>query len=244
MVKQQSVLHRISLVAWLLQALLRVTPVGAFSPFSKLAFASCCRQRRTVFTTLLFSNSNNNNNEPTFYNDFEDYNNNEEEDDDDDDEFIDTANLGDWRAFRKSLTGDSKSLESHSKENEKVLRTQSEFLADEYTNQVWAQATPVPEVGGFLARMPLEVEIYRNHKHSMMGKKLRKKYESQKLVEGGMVWYRNAKLLVEEEMQKIANQAEHGQIDYSSLDEESTEMLQLYLDNQVSLYLFPWESFG
>jgi hypothetical protein len=147
--------------------------------------------------TLLFSSSNE---PPTFYNDFEGF-----DDDDDDEGYIDTNQLGDWRAFRKSLGGET---------------------------QVWAHATATPEVGGFLARMPLEVEIYRNHKHSIMGKKLRRQYKD--VGEASMFWYRNAKQLVEEEMQKIAETAQDGQLDSSELDDESSEMLQLYLDNQVS----------
>lgn len=173
--------------------------------------------------TLLFSSSNE---PPTFYNDFEGF-----DDDDDDEGYIDTNQLGDWRAFRKSLGGETQ-VKSVSKENEDVLRAQSKALADEYTTEVWAHATATPEVGGFLARMPLEVEIYRNHKHSIMGKKLRRQYKD--VGEASMFWYRNAKQLVEEEMQKIAETAQDGQLDSSELDDESSEMLQLYLDNQVS----------
>jgi hypothetical protein len=182
----------------------------------------------TLSKIVIFSSSN----EPptNFYNDFEGFDNN-----DDDEGYIDTNQLGDWRAFRKSLGGETQ-VKSVSKENEDVLRTQSKALADEYMNEVWAHATATPELGGFLARMPLEVEIYRNHKHNIMGKKLRRQF-SKDGGEATIFWYRKAKQLVEDEMQKIAETAQDGQLDSSELDEESSEMLSLYLDNQVRLWL-------
>ena len=78
--------------------------------------------------------------------------------------------------------------------------------------------------------MPLEVEIYRNYKHSLIGKKLRKLTAAVVLSE----WYRNAQSLVESEMQDIAENANGGQIDAAALPDEAAEMLQLYIDNQVS----------
>jgi hypothetical protein len=79
-------------------------------------------------------------------------------------------------------------------------------------------------------RLPLEVELYRNTKHSLLGKKLRKDVE-----EGDRValWYRKAQILCEKEMIRISETARGGQIDASKLTEESTEFLQLYLHNQV-----------
>lgn len=80
--------------------------------------------------------------------------------------------------------------------------------------------------------MPLEVEIYRNFKHSLIGKKLRKTAAS--LQEGETKeWYKSAQTLVETEMQDIAENAQGGQIDAATLDDEAAEMLQLYIDNQV-----------
>ncbi len=82
-----------------------------------------------------------------------------------------------------------------------------------------------------MVRLPLEVELYRNAKHSTLGKKLRKDVE-----EGDRVamWYRKAQILCEKEIRKISRTAQAGQIDPSKLTEESTEFLQMYLDNQVS----------
>jgi hypothetical protein len=81
--------------------------------------------------------------------------------------------------------------------------------------------------------MPLEVEIYRNTEHSMIGKKLRESVsEGDRLA----MWYRKAQILCENEMRKIASMAVDGQIDASKLDDESSEFLQLYLDNQVSFF--------
>ena len=213
-------MYRIILIASLLPVLRCSFLVSAFTPFPWVS-----KTKNFGVSSRLF------NEPPTFYNDFEDFTIDDNNDDgNNEDEYIDTEKLGDWRAFRKSLSGD-KATVSVSKENEDILRTQSEALADEYTSEVWAHATAVPEVGGFMARMPLEVEIYRNHKHSIMGKKLRTKYQNIQM-EASMFWYRTAKELVEKEMQKIADQAQNGQIDSSELDDESSEMLQLYLDNQ------------
>ena len=47
------------------------------------------------------------------------------------------------------------------------------------------------------------------------------------------VWYARAKSIIEEGMKQIASQAdEGGQIDATSLGEDSSELLALYLDNQ------------
>jgi hypothetical protein len=78
--------------------------------------------------------------------------------------------------------------------------------------------------------MPLEVEIYRSFRHTMIGKRLRKKIGSDA---GTSDWYRKAQALVEEEMQEIADNAQGGQIDATVLGPEAAEMLQLYIDNQV-----------
>jgi Uncharacterized ACR, COG1678 len=107
--------------------------------------------------------------------------------------------------------------------------------------------------------MPLEVELYRNHRHSLMGRRLKGLLERERSpggddnVFGGGgssssspspssgppppleigTWYGRAKRMVEQEMAKIASTAdEEGQIDASLLKEEATEMLSLYLDNQ------------
>jgi hypothetical protein len=79
--------------------------------------------------------------------------------------------------------------------------------------------------------MPLEVEIYRNYKHNLIGKKLRK---SLKTTNGEpSSWYRKAQALVETEMQDIAENAQGGEINAETLQAEAAEMLQLYIDNQV-----------
>lgn len=81
-----------------------------------------------------------------------------------------------------------------------------------------------------MVRLPLEVELYRNTKHSLLGKKLRKDVGDGDRV---ALWYKKAQILCEKEMRRIAQTAEAGQIDASRLTEESTEFLQMYLDNQV-----------
>jgi hypothetical protein len=77
--------------------------------------------------------------------------------DDDEDDYIDTADLGDWRAFRRSLTvGEASStastlstdatttkasVKSASLENEALLQQQNPELAREYKTGVWAHET-------------------------------------------------------------------------------------------------------
>jgi hypothetical protein len=77
----------------------------------------------------------------------------------------------------------------------------------------------------------LEVEIYRNYRHSLIGKKLRTSHAFAE--EDTKEWYKSAQMLVENEMQDIAENAKGGQIDAATLNDEAAEMLQLYIDNQV-----------
>lgn len=187
----------------------------------------------------------------------------DDDDYDDDDDMIDPDSLGDWRNFRRNLaastttvgTIDDDGMKSDSgiedpnktstagvvsKENQEILTSQSRDLAEEY-KKVWAHTTSTPEVGGLMVRLPLEVELLRNYRHSIIGKKLRKKYnigtdgESTDVdkIKEVTSFYSKAQNLIEEEMHEIANMADDsGQIDSSTLTDESTEMLQLYLDNQ------------
>lgn len=177
-----------------------------------------------------------------------DRNQEEEDEEDDDEDEIDPDSLGDWRAFRRNLSfssdGDSTGSDSSeaavskknkaravSKENEELLKSQSSQLGQEYVSGVWAHETSTPEVGGLVLRMPLEVELFRNYKHSVMGTLLRKKLDNE-VVEPS-TWYAKAQTLVEEHMLTIAAKAgDDGQIDPTSLDDDASEMLTLYLDNQ------------
>jgi Uncharacterized ACR, COG1678 len=86
-------------------------------------------------------------------------------------------------------------------------------------------------VGGLVARLPLEVELYRNNKRSILGAKLQKQ-----LNEGDRValWYRKAQILCEKEIKRISQTAVGGQIDPLKLSDESMEFLRMYLENQVS----------
>ena len=98
--------------------------------------------------------------------------------------------------------------------------------------------------------MPLEVEIFRNYKHSLTGRKLRRLTSTTTFTQQQQqqdddhvepaVWYAAAQGLVEKEMLHIANQAgDDGQIDATALNEDNAELLQLYLDNQES-----WQEVG
>ena len=104
--------------------------------------------RRTFSTTAL--------KDGIYYNDFEDYGNDNSNNDgknsnNEEEEYIDTDGLGDWRAFRLNLaesgvasasTTRTKTVpKSISKENEEILRSQSQELADEFSTGVWAHET-------------------------------------------------------------------------------------------------------
>lgn len=66
-----------------------------------------------------------------------------------------------------------------------------------------------------------------------MGRKLRQKHSDNLDLEDASAWYDKAQTLVEDEMQEIASNADDsGQIDSTTLSDESTEMLQIFLDNQ------------
>jgi Uncharacterized ACR, COG1678 len=80
--------------------------------------------------------------------------------------------------------------------------------------------------------MPLEVELFRNHRHSIIGRKLRKLIDDEVNVKVA-TWFNRASQLVKDEMQHIFDSADdHGQIEANNLNAESVEMLSLYLDNQ------------
>jgi hypothetical protein len=79
--------------------------------------------------------------------------------------------------------------------------------------------------------MPLEVELYRNHRRSIIGRRLQQLLDGEDVEMG--TWYARAKKLIEEEMQNIAGMADdEGQIDATQLRDDATEMLSMFLDNQ------------
>ena len=88
--------------------------------------------------------------------------------------------------------------------------------------------------------MPLEVELYRNYRHSITGSKLRAILvddgEGEDIQTDDLVmshWYGRSRDLIEEQMKLIADLAdEEGQIDATTLAEDYSEMLHLYLENQ------------
>lgn len=82
-------------------------------------------------------------------------------------------------------------------------------------------------------RLPLEAEIFRNHRHSLTGRQLRQQHQDVKDSTRPSVWYKKAQRLVEHGMLAISEQAgDDGQLDATTLNEESSELLQLFLDNQ------------
>ena len=84
-------------------------------------------------------------------------------------------------------------------------------------------------------RMPVEVELFRNHKHSTMGKELRAKLGNNPDRATMRKVYHTAQQMVDDMMETIASQAKDGQIDATDLDESSQEMLALYLEHQVRM---------
>lgn len=140
---------------------------------------------------------------------------------------------------------------SVSKANEELLEQQSEILAKEYKDGVWAHEAAFPEVGGLVVRMPLEAEIYNNKDKLVIGQELETRLEKNKdvskknldesisLIEAQtFLWYQKAKCLIEEEMSAIASKAnERGEIDPTGLSPQTEDLLTLYLDNQEN-----WQS--
>mmetsp|Transcript_5653 Transcript_5653/g.15878 ORF Transcript_5653/g.15878 Transcript_5653/m.15878 type:complete len:506 (-) Transcript_5653:24-1541(-) len=143
---------------------------------------------------------------------------------------------------------------SVSKRNEELLKSQNAELYKEYESGVWAHEAPAAEVGGLLCRLPLEAEIYRNAKYSAIGQKLQGILEkddedSTPSQDGGglgsspgvsfsllgaktLYWYRKARTLIEDETNKITSGAVGGEIDASTLPNESIDFLNLYLNHQ------------
>ncbi|GAX12459.1 hypothetical protein FisN_24Hh033 [Fistulifera solaris] len=160
---------------------------------------------------------------------------------------IDVDSLGNWRDFRRSL-GQSFSSSSSvpeirpatsvSTENEAVLATQNEELALEYRNGVWAHETSVPELGGLMVRMPLEVELYRNHKHCILGKQFRNSLAAnqpntdEEDDDNRRTW-RKAHGLIQSQMLQLADKVKpSGELDAAKLSTKQSELLQMYLDHQ------------
>ncbi|KAL3756258.1 hypothetical protein ACHAWU_007209 [Discostella pseudostelligera] len=78
----------------------------------------------------------------------------------------------------------SRRPKSVSEANEQLLTTQNSALAKEYLTGVWAHESAIPEVGGLVCRMPLEVEIYRTSSSDLsMHRKLMKLLDSEKVVQ-------------------------------------------------------------
>ena len=88
-------------------------------------------------------------------------------------------------------------------------------------------------MGGLVVRLPLEMELLRNHQHSLTGANFRKTLE--KHVDDLEEWYHESQSLIAESMTEIAQMAgEDGQIDATTLPDDKAELLTLYLDNQES----------
>lgn len=113
-----------------------------------------------------------------------------------------------------------------------------------------------PEVGGLVCRMPLEAEL--NNPSSILYKRLQSFLESDKyrsnrdkssdslspLAAKTAFWYRGAEQLLKNDLEDISMMAnENGKIEVEKLGRTSLELLQLYIDYQVSMIgyvIFPW----
>lgn len=120
--------------------------------------------------------------------------------------------------------------------------------------------TTQPEVGGLILRNPLELELFRNYKHSMNGLKLKKQLESLISIEEDnslsssntiknnkksknkvkhydliepSKWYYHAQVLIQNQMKGIASRTNRdGHVDGTTLSDEYIEFLQLFIDQQ------------
>lgn len=140
---------------------------------------------------------------------------------------------------------------SVSKANEELLEKQSETLAKEYKDGVWAHESGFAEIGGLVVRMPLEAEIYKNKDKTIIGKELVTRLQNDEGISKKNIdepisliaaqtffWYQEAQVLVQEEMSIIASRAnEKGEIDPAGLSPKTEDLLRLYLSNQEN-----WQS--
>jgi hypothetical protein len=188
--------------------------------------------------------------------------NDDNADDDEDDDDIDMedleSSLGDWRAFRNTLTVEAGGGQEQAKlnadkkvakENQVLLQTQNEALASEYQSDVWAHVTAEAEVGGLVVRMPLEMElthlvVQQNNINinNLVGKKLAQKYQARDAAKrrtkdsiSTAVWYARAQKYMQDQMQALSalGGGANGKtqtIDLQKITSEQEELLQLYID--------------
>jgi len=90
--------------------------------------------------------------------------------------------------------------------------------------------------------MPLEVELMRNHEHSLAGKKLRQRYQAKDAGREASLstWYSRAQSYMEEQMEALASSMGESssssgiqKIDISKLTAEQEELLQMYIDSHT-----------
>lgn len=81
-------------------------------------------------------------------------------------------------AAKAAASKDKKRPKSVSKKNEELLKNQSETLAKEYMEGIWAHEASLAEIAGLVVRLPLEAEIYRNREKLTIGKELKQRLEN------------------------------------------------------------------
>jgi hypothetical protein len=94
------------------------------------------------------------------------------------------------------------------------------------------------EVGGLVCRMPLEAEI--NNPSCRLHYRFQVFLDSHPCdtVDETEAWYNSAKQFLQSEIDAISATAdENGKIDPSDLDTRTTELLQLYLEQQVCVII-------
>lgn len=92
-----------------------------------------------------------------------------------------------------------------------------------------------------MVRMPLEVELHRNHKHCILGKQFRNSLtaaaaddddDTHTDAENSQTW-RKAQALIQSQMLQLAKTATPGgELDATKLSTKQSELLQMYLDQQ------------
>jgi hypothetical protein len=89
-----------------------------------------------------------------------------------------------------------------------------------------------------MVRLPLEVELYRNHKHCILGKQFRnslaanQQNDSTDDDDNSQTW-RKAQALIHSQMLQLAKTATPGgELDAAKLSTKLSELLQMYLDHQ------------
>jgi len=143
--------------------------------------------------------------------------------------------------------------------NEKMLKSQSAVLYDEYLQGAWAHVAPQPEAGGLVVFLPLQSQLVHKMREgegvSHWSDQLRERLVADvstvdgddagnspealerllaQWVTNTVYTYRLADRLINEVLEVVSQKATNGQLSLSAVTADQRELLQLYIDAQSS----------